>query len=81
MFGILPMAVKAMQKNKRKASRNPDEDIARAVHQRNLKMMQDAASRMEPRKMKSGGKTKKTADGCAVRGKTRLAMKGSGKVG
>jgi len=78
MFGILPMAVKALQKNKRKASRNPDEDIAQAVHQRNLKMMRDAASRMEPRKMKSGGKT---ADGAAVRGKTRLAMKGYGKVG
>ena len=66
MFGILPMAVKAMQKNKRKASRNPDEDIARAVHQRNLKMMQDAASRMKPRKMKSGGKCR--GMGAAKRG-------------
>ena len=32
-------------------------------------------------KMKSGGKVKKTADGCAIKGKTRLAMKGYGKVG
>ena len=66
MFGILPMAVKAMQKNKRQASRNPDEDIAQAVHQRNLKMMQDAASRMQPRKMKSGGKCR--GMGAATRG-------------
>ena len=78
MFGILPLALKAMKKNKSKGSKNPDEEIAQAVHQRNLKMMQDATSRMEPRRMKSGGKT---ADGAALRGKTRLAMKGYGKVG
>ena len=32
-------------------------------------------------RMKSGGKTRKTADGIAIKGKTRLAMKGYGKVG
>ena len=33
------------------------------------------------KKMESGGKTKKTADGIAIKGKTRPAMKGYGKVG
>ena len=32
-------------------------------------------------RMKSGGKTRKTADGIAIKGKTRLPMKGYGKVG
>ena len=78
MFGILPLALKAMKKNKSKGSKNPDEEIAQAVHQRNLKMMQDASARMNPRRMKSGGKT---ADGIAARGLTRAATKGFGKVG
>jgi len=63
--------------------RKEDEEYQKAL--RELGMMDNAGGRgggvrggMAPKKMKSGGKT---ADGCATRGKTRLAMRGYGKVG
>jgi len=56
-------------------------DNARAKQARRRDRMYSKNKGGKVGKMKSGGKIRKTADGIAIKGKTRLPMKGYGKVG
>ena len=70
-LGIIPQMIHHNRKKKKKAS-DPTVQAALDATEKNKQIMQAAAARgQQPRKMRSGGKT---ADGCAVKGKTRLAL-------
>jgi hypothetical protein len=80
--GVTPIRALTVALLNRK-ERKEDEEYQDALKE--MGMLDNAGGRgggvrggMAPKKMKSGGKT---ADGIAIKGKTRLAMKGYGKVG
>ena len=82
--GVTPIRALTVALLNRK-ERKEDEEYQDAL--REMGMLDNAGGRGREefrgraQRMKSGGKTRKTADGNAIKGKTRLAMKGYGKVG